>query len=326
MTTLRGVNLGGWLVVEQWMTPSLFEGLPAKNEYDLVQHPEGLKRLKDHHKSFITEEDWKWLAAHDIELVRLPVGYWVLSGDEPYIGAKKRLDWAFSMAKKYDILVLLDLHAAPGAQNSAEHSGSGAPLKGERWLKSRYDQAATVNVLQQLAKEYGHHSQLWGLQLLNEPTPGRFGLRLAWFYRRAYKHIVDYLRPGTYLVYSDGYKPWFLTNTFGWLRRRGYPPVMDVHLYYCFDPEHKRKPLAHYFRLAKYSRWLLSLLKLQQNVIVGEWSGALTEVVGRETTEEFLNIQRKAYQHTLATCFWSYKLEQDNAWNYRYVIESTPKH
>ena len=26
---LRGVNLGGWLVLEKWMTPSLFEGLQA---------------------------------------------------------------------------------------------------------------------------------------------------------------------------------------------------------------------------------------------------------------------------------------------------------
>ena len=26
---LRGVNLGGWLVLEKWITPSLFEGLEA---------------------------------------------------------------------------------------------------------------------------------------------------------------------------------------------------------------------------------------------------------------------------------------------------------
>ena len=26
---VRGVNLGGWLVLEKWMTPSIFEGLNA---------------------------------------------------------------------------------------------------------------------------------------------------------------------------------------------------------------------------------------------------------------------------------------------------------
>ncbi|MDD2865392.1 MAG: glucan 1,3-beta-glucosidase, partial [Methylococcales bacterium] len=29
---LRGVNLGGWLVLEKWMTPSIFEGLEATDE------------------------------------------------------------------------------------------------------------------------------------------------------------------------------------------------------------------------------------------------------------------------------------------------------
>ena len=29
---LRGVNLGGWLVLEKWMTPSLFAGLQAEDE------------------------------------------------------------------------------------------------------------------------------------------------------------------------------------------------------------------------------------------------------------------------------------------------------
>ena len=31
-TKLRGVNLGGWLVLEKWMTPSVFEGLDAVDE------------------------------------------------------------------------------------------------------------------------------------------------------------------------------------------------------------------------------------------------------------------------------------------------------
>ena len=29
---LRGVNLGGWLVLEKWMTPSLFDGTAAADE------------------------------------------------------------------------------------------------------------------------------------------------------------------------------------------------------------------------------------------------------------------------------------------------------
>lgn len=29
---LQGVNLGGWLVLEKWMTPSLFDGTTAADE------------------------------------------------------------------------------------------------------------------------------------------------------------------------------------------------------------------------------------------------------------------------------------------------------
>lgn len=34
------------------------------------------------------------------------------------------LDNAFSWAQKYDIKVIIDLHAAPGSQNGNEHSGT----------------------------------------------------------------------------------------------------------------------------------------------------------------------------------------------------------
>jgi len=33
---VRGVNTGGWFVLEPWITPSMFEGNSAKDEYTLV--------------------------------------------------------------------------------------------------------------------------------------------------------------------------------------------------------------------------------------------------------------------------------------------------
>ena len=32
---LKGVNLGGWLVLEKWITPSLFDGTNAVDEFHL---------------------------------------------------------------------------------------------------------------------------------------------------------------------------------------------------------------------------------------------------------------------------------------------------
>lgn len=32
---VKGVNLGNWLVLEKWMSPSLFDGTTAEDEYYL---------------------------------------------------------------------------------------------------------------------------------------------------------------------------------------------------------------------------------------------------------------------------------------------------
>ena len=71
---LRGVNLGGWLVLEPWMTPSLFAGTDAKDEYTFMTTPDAAAKLRRHHETFITEDDFAWLGEQGLDLVRLPVG------------------------------------------------------------------------------------------------------------------------------------------------------------------------------------------------------------------------------------------------------------
>ena len=58
---VKGVNLGNWLVLEKWMSPSLFEGTTAEDEYYL---PTQLSkevyeaRIKIHRSEYITERDF----------------------------------------------------------------------------------------------------------------------------------------------------------------------------------------------------------------------------------------------------------------------------
>ena len=55
-----GVNLGGWLVPEKWMSPKLFTGVNSTSEYDFCMDL-GLelceKRLKEHFETFIQLND-----------------------------------------------------------------------------------------------------------------------------------------------------------------------------------------------------------------------------------------------------------------------------
>ena len=50
------------------------------------------------------------MAEHGVNAVRIPVGYWVLEGDAPYVEATTYLDWAMSMAEQYRLEVIIDVH------------------------------------------------------------------------------------------------------------------------------------------------------------------------------------------------------------------------
>ena len=68
---IKGVNLGGWLILENWMTPSVFgvAGLPGKGDERSVMDEWSLceilgkercaEVLEEHWETFYTEADFK---------------------------------------------------------------------------------------------------------------------------------------------------------------------------------------------------------------------------------------------------------------------------
>lgn len=317
---LHGVNLGGWLVLERWMTPQLFAGTMARNEFELAKTPLGKQRIAEHHHTFITEDDIAWLAGHGIELLRVPVGHWIFGDAPPYVGALDRLDWLVKAARTYKLQILLDLHGAPGAQNAADHSGSGNLSRRSPWLKNRSAQTKTIAVLERLAMRYADQPHIWGIELLNEPSPGWYGLRLAWFYRRAYRAITGIARPGTRIIFSDAYRPWLLT---GALRRtKNYPVLMDMHLYQCFGAQNKARSFANHLRRARVWRQLIWLFSRSQPVIIGEWSATLPNKTSAEETKLFIATQLQSFDNAEAHCFWSYKVPNGGRWSLRRMIET----
>lgn len=320
MSTLNGINLGGWLVAERWMTPSLFEGTDAANEFELSASRQGRERIERHHRTFITEADLRWVKERGIEILRVPVGYWIFGQDKRYVGAIERLDWLMETSLSLGLKVLLDLHAAPGAQNRAAHSGSGNTVSDKhstKWLNDKSKQDETVRVLCQLAERYRHHPHLWGLELLNEPAVDLLGLRLARFYRRAYRAVTKIARPGTRIVFSDGYAPLRLTNCLWLMTKPDYPAVMDLHIYRVFGARNKGKSYERHIGGLQWTERFLRLMRLQQPIIIGEWSVMLPERTTAEQTREYADRQLSAFSPADAQFFWSYKTESDGRWNYR---------
>jgi glucan 1,3-beta-glucosidase len=60
-------------------------------------------------------------------MVRLPVGDWTLDPYGPYVGcmdgADEAIDWMFDTCARYNIKILLDVHAMKGSQNGFDNSG-----------------------------------------------------------------------------------------------------------------------------------------------------------------------------------------------------------
>ncbi|KAK2813237.1 hypothetical protein FQN50_000915, partial [Emmonsiellopsis sp. PD_5] len=114
---IRGVNLGGWLVLEPWITPSIFEaaGDAAVDEYTLSQTLGGNAKstLSKHWSSWITQGDFSQIAAAGLNHVRIPIGYWAVAPleGEPYVqGQLEYLDKAIGWAREAGLKVIIDLH------------------------------------------------------------------------------------------------------------------------------------------------------------------------------------------------------------------------
>lgn len=320
-TPLRGVNLGGWLVLEKWITPYLFEGSAALDEYHLMQEPGAAKKITRHRKMFITEADFRWLADNGVTAVRIPVGYWILDGDNPYTPAIERLDWAVDMAEKYNLQVIIDLHGAKGSQNGHNHSGQ---LHRRDWHKRRIYRQQTIDTLEQLAQRYYSRRCIWGLELINEPKSGFMQFKLRQFYRQAYRRLLAVVRPGVHIIFSDAFTPWLMSGAL--MGQTNYPVAMDVHWYQVAS----KRPLTKLMTKITRRATVLRRWQLRQPVIIGEWSAVLpTKLLAGHSSDErqrrtklHIDTQLAAYQHAAGWFYWTYKTDGPGPWNFRSLVES----
>lgn len=323
---LAGVNLGGWLVLERWITPSLFAKTDATDEWGFMRTNGAARKIRAHHRGFIKEADFRWLCDHDVRLVRIPVGYWIF-GDEPeYVGAIDRLDWAFDMAAKYDLQILISLHGAPGGQNGEHHSGRAGDA---RWFRDEWYKLQTLDVLKRLSQRYRIHESFWGLELLNEPASTWRSRRvLRRFYQRCYEVLVPQLESRTRIVFSDAFRPRLMSGALSRAhRRRGV--MMDVHWYHFGTWTAAWSPLGWYYKVLQWRVGLLRRLRRKQEVVVGEWSGAITQrVIDRYPESQHKQIvldhvrrQLRVYAHAEAWCYWTYRHEHGGIWSLRSLVD-----
>jgi endoglucanase len=178
---LRGIGLGGWMLQEPYMF-QLSE--VAGNQTDIkskIRALIGQKNCDEFYRRFLTnmvsEKDIEALKKMGFNSVRLPMHYNLFSlpvDKEPVAGQNTWLETGFeltdnllSWCKKYNIYLILDLHATPGGQGNDRPIADIDTLKPRLW-QSEANQMKTIAVWKKLAERYKNEEWIGGYDLINE--------------------------------------------------------------------------------------------------------------------------------------------------------------
>ncbi|OWZ33521.1 glucan 1,3-beta-glucosidase [Cryptococcus neoformans AD2-60a] len=202
-----GVNLGGWLVIEPFIVPGLYEKYAngsagtAIDEYTLsINMGDNLTAaLTEHYETFITERDFAEIVAAGLNWVRIPIPFFAIEvwEGEPYL---PKVSWqyflkAIKWARKYGLRVNLDLHSVPGSQNGWNHSGRQGSVNWMNGVMGLANAQRSLDYIRTLAQfiaqpEYAPVIQMFGF--LNEPNGNAISKGpVASFYIEAHNIIRD---------------------------------------------------------------------------------------------------------------------------------------
>ncbi|KAI1102047.1 glycoside hydrolase family 5 protein [Jackrogersella minutella] len=244
-TPARGVNLGGWLSLEPFITPSLFNydsRLGIVDEWTLCSHlgpKTAASTLEKHYATFVTEQTFQEIQAAGLDHVRIPYSYWAVQtyDDDTYVF---RTSWryllrAIEWARKYGLRVNLDLHGLPGSQNGWNHSGRQGVVNWLNGTNGDLNSQRSLDVHDRLTKffaqdRYKNIITFYGLA--NEPRMVALSATAVTSWTQQAFNLVRKNGMTANVVFGDGFMG--LANWQGKLTgMEGL--VLDVHQYVIFN-------------------------------------------------------------------------------------------
>ncbi len=168
---IKGVNLGGWLLMEGYI-------LGGRNIAEFAfkrsfREQNGNSALVEFEKlfrnNFITKTDFANIRLMGANAVRVPFNHKLIESQAYKYSEKgfRYLDNVMSWAKYNKLGVILDLHAACGSQNHDWHSDSTG--KALLWLQPDF-RKRTYALWSAIAARYKDCPSLIGYDVLNEPV------------------------------------------------------------------------------------------------------------------------------------------------------------
>ncbi|KAG6828875.1 Endo-1,4-beta-xylanase 5 [Tricholoma furcatifolium] len=203
-TVLRGAGLGGWMNMENFIS-----GYPGCEHQIRDALAEAIGEEKSEYffdkflEYFFTDADAQFFKSLGLNCIRLPFNYHHFEDDmNPRVlkeSGFKHLDRVINLCAAHGIYTILDLHTAPGGQNTDWHSDHGSHIANFYNHKDFLDRA--VWLWEQLAAHYKGNKWIAGYNPLNEPTDPKH-TRVIDFYHRVHKAIraVD----PDHIIFFDG--------------------------------------------------------------------------------------------------------------------------
>ncbi|EKM81294.1 hypothetical protein AGABI1DRAFT_72198 [Agaricus bisporus var. burnettii JB137-S8] len=257
---IYGVNLGGWLVLEPFISPALYQKYDgASDEWSLSTAMAadtasgGLNQLEDHYKTFITEQDFAAIAGAGLNWIRLPIPFWAVEkwDGEPFL---EKVAWkyalkAFQWARKYGLRVNLDLHTIPGSQNGYNHSGKGGSinfLHGVMGYANAQRAMEYMRVITEFISQPAYKDVVVMFGVVNEALANTIGADVLTSF---YLEVHDMMRGitgkgagnGPYMSIHDGFRG--ISSWSGFLEGSD-RIALDTHPYFAFSGQPATEPIA----------------------------------------------------------------------------------
>ncbi|KAH3899438.1 related to Glucan 1,3-beta-glucosidase 2 [Saccharomycodes ludwigii] len=244
-SNIKGITVGGWLVTEPYITPSLYKNaMNLSSSSDLIvdeyhigyylSYSQASSLLKTHLDTWITEADFQKIAQDGFNLVRIPIGYWAwkdnnsadsttstyLKGKYTYkdyfinVGQLQYLENALIWCEKYGLKAWIDLHGVPGSQNGFDNSGQrilNGPLG---WLSTDVTNTLTTDILTDIFQTFLNGNKTYqdvvaGIEIVNEPLHGPIPINdVIQFYYKSLANFQQYYQEtsNTTLIIHDAFE------------------------------------------------------------------------------------------------------------------------
>ena len=299
---LRGVNIGGWLLIEPWMIGIENEKIlkSEKEFWDIMAERFGneakLDLIQTYRETYFTEDDVRKIAETGVNCIRVPI-WWRALSDPAYGGDMTYLDRCVEWCAKYGLYVIIDLHGAPGTQ-ATQSVIAGEPADGALWKKAEYKDQL-VEWWKQIAMRYKDQPAVAGYDLLNEAFSAPFDDMMK-LYDRLYREIRS-IDPKRMLFLEDGligFHRMPLPQDMGWEN-----VVYSFHYY----PQDRKEGLeAAASHLHKFNR---SALYYGVPTYVGEFNSIQGDRGGASI---FLRYCEVFDYFGWSWTFWTYKKAEEN--------------